>query len=236
MRFPDPIKAFFRSGVTAINKHDPSRITKCVNGFSKSAAVLSNVGQFLGEVPLKIHLNLVPYKYGYINIKSLVRFNHLIGHVGIGTTSPQQKFEVAGKVRAQGVTQQIINQTWSPANESGTSTSWASLPTDMAVSITTDSSTIWVVANISRVQHSVADTLTEYRVVVDDVEPSACRAAIGDHFGMRYRQMHIDCVTSLTAGNHTVRVQYATRSGIEYWFNNSDGYGSRSIIITEYKN
>jgi len=164
-----------------------------------------------------------------------VRFTNS-GYVGIGTTVPQQRLDVAGKVRAQGVTQQLVNQTWAPATESGSSTSWASLPTDMAVSVSTDNSTIWVVANISRCQHSSATTLTEYRVVVDDVEPTNCRAQLGEHSGWNYRPMHMDCIMSVAAGAHVVRVQYATRSGTENWHNDSAGFGIRSLIVTEFKN
>lgn len=161
-------------------------------------------------------------------------------NVGIGSSSPVQKLDVAGKVRGQGVTQQIA--TYSPSEmttESGSSTGWASLPTDMTLTLTTDASTLLIQADISRCQQTTASTLTTYRIIVDGVEAGTnnfCRTDLGEHSGWNFRPMHLSCPAVVTAGSHTVRVQYAVQAGTEQWIDDSNGAGSRELTVIEYKN
>ncbi len=121
--------------------------------------------------------------------------------------------------------------------ESGTATDWSNLPTEMALSITTERSTLFITADISRTQHSDPNKNTEYRIAIESkktlMKKDVARTNTGNHAGWAFGPLTMHAATEVEPGDYTVRVQYKTQSGTEYWHDDTNGHQFRSITVLE---
>ena len=110
----------------------------------------------------------------------------------------------------------------------GTSTTWAPMPTPLVISFTTTSSgdSVLFLADVARLQHSTASKNTELRIVIDGTHAIAHTNA-GDASGWKYVSVSLHGVASgLLVGEHTAELQYQTQAGTVYIYKDDlHGYG-----------
>ena len=118
---------------------------------------------------------------------------------------------------------------------SGTSTAWASLPGgELKVSFAIgDDDSVLVLASLSRVQHSAANSNIALRIIVDGstvVAISNTGQADGNYY--RHNALH-GALSGLSTGEHTAEVQYKIESGTAYIpYHAADGSGYLSVTAT----
>lgn len=119
------------------------------------------------------------------------------------------------------------------ASESGTATAWADLPTPMVGTIkTTGTSILEVHAMISRVQHDTGDVSTDFRITVDGVMIAV--TGMGNALSWAFRAVSFHGYTTVTAGTHTVRVEYRTQTGTVTYWHNGNGEQFRRLTVKEF--
>lgn len=130
---------------------------------------------------------------------------------------------------------QMHTDSWGGLYEHGSEKKWSSLPTDMSLELETSPATtqLYIAAHISRVQHSHENVNTEYRIVLDGNE--VARTNTGGHYGWQYHALSFHSVAPVTAGSHTVRVQYRTQRGTERWYHDANGEQSRRLSVIGFR-
>jgi len=98
----------------------------------------------------------------------------------------------------------------------------------ITVAIPTTNARLFVIADISRLQHSHAWTNSVLRVLVDGQEIGYTNT--GEHYGYQYRAISLRATSKqLTIGPHTVQVQARTQQGNLYFVNDGNGYQQRRL-------
>ena len=131
----------------------------------------------------------------------------------------------------------LTNCGFSGCTNSGTSTEWAALPTPLTTSFTTVGvQSVLLLADLSRVQNTVSNANTRFRILVDGSQEVAL-SNTGDASVWQFDAVHIHGVAaSLAAGAHVAEVQYKTSSGSVYMpmSDNTGGFGyARLTAVSE---
>jgi hypothetical protein len=85
--------------------------------------------------------------------------------------------------------------------ERGTATEWSNLPTEMALPITTGKSTLFITADISRIQHSTVNVNTEYRIAIEDKtlkKKEVAKTNTGNHSGWAFGPLTLHAATKVS--------------------------------------
>ena len=120
--------------------------------------------------------------------------------------------------------------------EKGSATKWANLPTEMALPITTGKSTLFIMADISRVQHTTANKNTEFRIIIEDtklVKNQVAWTNTGHSQSWAFAPVTMHGATTVEPGDYTVRVQYRTQGGTVIWFSDPNGRQFRRLTVLE---
>ena len=130
----------------------------------------------------------------------------------------------------------VYTKSWKPKTEQGSQTKWTNLPTEMALPITTGKSTLFIMADISRVQHTVVNRNTEFRITIEDKslkKKEITSTNTGHSQSWAFGPVTLHGATTVEPGDYTVRVQYKTQSGTVIWFNDHNGRQFRRLTVIE---
>jgi len=144
------------------------------------------------------------------------------GNVGIGTASPGATLEVAGKIKSQN-TRSVATAT---DVVSITTDTWTDM-SGMSLSISTGASPVLILVNLTGTWHDTSGEVGRFRLVIDDVPK--------DPVVVKYSSADYECVPlmhleTLSAGDHTVKVQWRTSSGT---LRASQDSSVRSLVAAE---
>lgn len=131
----------------------------------------------------------------------------------------------------------VYTRSWNLAKpEQGTATDWANLPTEMALPITAGRSTLLITADISRVQHVVLNTNTEFRITIEDKslkKKEVAKTNTGNRLGWAFAPLTLHAATKVEPGDYTVRIQYKTQRGSVLWAHDANGRQFRRLSVLE---
>jgi len=93
---------------------------------------------------------------------------------------------------------------------------------------TQDDMRLFIIGDISRVQHSHGWTNSVFRILVDGREVGYTNT--GQHYGFGYRPISVRAVSQkLNRGEHVVEVQCKTQQGRLFFINNGHGHQQRRL-------
>lgn len=127
------------------------------------------------------------------------------GGVGIGTASPGEALDVAGKIKSENTRTSLT------ANDqiTTTSTNWVDMPS-LSLTIETGALPVLVMANIHGTSHSITTGSVYFRLLIDG-------SFMGDFaqqkFNSDVKNVTLTYLGTFTEGNHTIKVQWSTDSG-----------------------
>jgi hypothetical protein len=130
----------------------------------------------------------------------------------------------------------VHTRSWKLSSERGSATKWANLPTEMALAVTAGKSTLFITVGISRVQHSVANVNTEFRITIEDKrlrKTEVAKTNTGNHQGWAFDALSMHAAAAVKPGDYTVRVQYRTQKGTVLWHNDGNGSQFRRLTVLE---
>lgn len=131
----------------------------------------------------------------------------------------------------------VYTRSWNiPKLEQGTATAWANLPTEMALPVTTGKATLFITADISRVQHTVVNKNTEFRITIEDKrlqKKEVAKTNTGNHQSWAFVPLTMHAATTVEPGDYTVRVQYRTQGGTVRWYSDVNGRQFRRLTVLE---
>jgi len=130
----------------------------------------------------------------------------------------------------------VYTKSWNLKTEKGSATNWANLPKDMALPVTTGNSTLFIMADISRVQHSAANKNTEFRITIEDKRLKKTQVALtntGHRQSWAFAPIAMHGAATVEPGDYTVRVQYKTQGGTVIWYSDSNGRQFRRLTVLE---
>jgi hypothetical protein len=149
------------------------------------------------------------------------------GNVGIGTTTPTVALDVAGRIKSQNIRSQVS----ATDRIMTTSRTFIDMP-DMSITINVPAgttATVLVIAKIAAINLSDFNTNGQFRLVIDGnqkVYESVLFSGISV-----YGNVSPVWLETLSAGTHTIKVQWMVPSGILYAsYDNS----SRSLLVMEF--
>ncbi len=138
------------------------------------------------------------------------------GKVGIGTSSPDERLEVAGTVKATSfvgkgallASYQAVSQT----SLSTTSTSWSTV-TDMNIDFTTTSNTTIQISHFA--MYRTNDQATgNVRLIVDGTAVTGGYANQAPASGVLHENISFNWLQNISAGSHNVKVEWRDESGL----------------------
>ncbi len=135
-------------------------------------------------------------------------------NVGIGTTNPQAKLDVAGDIYKNGV---IFPQVWFASNtsqQSTNSTSWVDYPLSFNISLPTSGRVIFIFS-ASDQYNSRDNYRTFFSLVIDGTQKAQAKTGVDD---TNYDRGSASIVWSetLSSGTHSVKIQWKTEGGTTY--------------------
>ena len=138
--------------------------------------------------------------------------------------------EYSGRLTAALVpTTSLVTNYTSPTSVSdspqGTSTAWASLPGDRAMSLIVESSgdgACLFFADVARIQCNTGNRNVALRIVVDGEEVALMNAGHSQSWDYDGLAMH-GALQSLSAGSHIAEVQYKVQSGTVTFYDDTNG-------------
>jgi len=130
----------------------------------------------------------------------------------------------------------VQTKAWNLPTEKGSATKWANLPTEMALPVTIRKSTLFITADISRVQHDVLNANTEFQITIEDKKlkkREIARTNTGNHNGWAFEPLSLHAAAAVEPGDYTIRVQYRTQRGTVLWFSDRNGRQFRRLTVIE---
>lgn len=132
------------------------------------------------------------------------------GNVGIGTNTPETKLDVTGTVKAAELRTTLYTATGAAAAVISNSNTWADFP-DLSRTFTLTSQTnVLVFYQITMDRGGTTNLHLVTRLIVDNSEQSISRSITGDTL---YWSPSSIWMGTLSAGSHTIKVQYRTPAG-----------------------
>ncbi|MEZ4731472.1 MAG: interleukin-like EMT inducer domain-containing protein [Caldilineaceae bacterium] len=131
-------------------------------------------------------------------------------NVGIGTTSPETKLDVVGTVKATELRTTLYTATATTAAAISSNNTWADFP-DLSRTFTLTSQTnVLVFYQIAMARGGTGNSHLVTRLLIDGGEHISGRAINGD---IAYWSPSSIWMGALSAGSHTIKVQYRTPAG-----------------------
>ena len=148
------------------------------------------------------------------------------GNVGIGTTNPSAKLDVAGKIKSTMSRVTVSSAT----SESTTSTSYVDLP-GTSLTIDTGVSNLLILATIPSVL-SGADMAVSFRILLDGTQVGGTTEEEQDGATVFTASLH--ALAPVSAGTHTIKIQWAVQAGTAYLNNGESSFpGTRTLSAVE---
>jgi len=134
---------------------------------------------------------------------------------------------------------EVVGQHWNVAATSSiASSNYVSIPIPgiegtagkmkIKIAVPSDGSRVFVVADISRVQHSNGWTNSRFQLSVDGMPIGYTNT--GEHYGWQYSGVSVRAASgSLKAGQHTIELQAATQRGRLYFLSDGNGFQQRRL-------
>lgn len=125
----------------------------------------------------------------------------------------------------------------------GNSTDWANLPEPMVVELDDTevrAPNLLVLLDMARVNHSNADTNTQFRVMLNDTREIG-RTNTGGANSWNYATVSLHCAIGeddsdpiKTAESIRIEVQYKTQRGEVKWIRNANGLPERRLTVINF--
>jgi len=188
------------------------------------SALRDNLGNHIATTNIETTAN---YLSGDGDSEGLFVANN--GNVGINTNSPSVALEVSGKTQNQNVRATVSANSAETMN----SINYIDLP-GLSLTVNTAVSELLIVANIPGLRNE-GDMSINLRIVVDGVQVGAIIEEEDDHNNGIIWSSTLHALTSVTAGNHVIKVQWSSQAGATAHLNDGQNIidGDRTLSVIE---